>query len=173
MGQNTPAIISCIVALLSFLGVILFTGLQLSRKIVDAFKIEILRLFYSEPTASIFQWCRKTTNSGILPIFSEIKGFFPAYLRSKFCERYFASALAEVKKEFGETEYLKRINYDKPVGFQRMQIFQFIEKHEKKFRAAIRGEDFHSVRCLVDTHEQELRDALVNNMHHENFRDPL
>ena len=163
MDQNTPAIISCIVALLSFLGVILLTGLQLSRKIVDAFKIEILRLFYSEPTTSIFQWCRKTTNSSILPIFSEIKGFFPAYLRSKFCERYFASALAEVKNEFGETEYLKRINYDKSASFQRMQIFKFIEKHGKKFRSAIRGEDFYNVRSLVDTHEYELRDALVNN----------
>ena len=167
MDQNTPAIISCIVALLSFLGVILFTGLQLSRKIVDAFKIEILRLFYSEPTASIFQWCRKTSDFDILPIFSKIKGFFPAYLRWKYCERYFACALAEVKKEFGETEYLKRINYDKSVGFQRMQIFKFIENHEKKFRAAIRGEDFLDVRSLVDTHKSELRDALVNKAHHE------
>ncbi|MDE0017823.1 MAG: hypothetical protein OXU51_16695 [Candidatus Poribacteria bacterium] len=168
MDQNTPAIISCIVAVLSFLGVILFTGLQLSRKIVDAFKIEILRLFYSEPTTSIFQWCRKTTNSGILPIFSEIKGFFPAYLRSRFCERYFASALAEVKNDFGETEYLKRINYDESVSAQRRQIFKFIENHEKKFRAAIRGEDFHSVRCLIDTHKQELRDALINNKRYQN-----
>ena len=159
--------LNTIVSLLSFLGVILFTGLQLSRKIVDAFKIEILRLFYSEPTTSIFQWCRKTTDSGILPIFSEIKGFFPAYLRSKFCERYFASALAEVKNDFGEPEYLKRINYDESVSAQRRQIFKFIENHEKKFRAAIRGEDFLNVRCLVHTYERELRDALINNAHHE------
>ncbi len=160
MDQNTPAIISCIVGFLSFLGVILFTGLQLSRKIVDAFKIEILRLSYSEPTVSIFQWCRKTTNPGILPIFSEIKGFFPAYLRAKYCERYFACALAEVKKEFGESEYLKRINYDKSASFQRRQIFKFIENHQKEFKAAMRNEDFLNVPCLVDKYFRELCDAL-------------
>ena len=160
MDQNTLPIISLIISFLSFLGVILFTGLQLSRKIVDAFKIEILRLFYSEPTTSIFQWCRKTTNSGILPIFSEIKGFFPAYLRSKFCERYFASALAEVKNDFSETEYLKRINYDKSASSQRRQIFKFIENHQKEFKAAMRNEDFLNVPCLVDKYSHELCDAL-------------
>ena len=162
MDQNTPAIISCIVALLSFLGVILFTGLQLSRKIVDAFKIEILRLFYSEPTASIFQWCRKTTNSGILPMFSEIKGFFPAYLRGKYCERYFACALAEVKNELGEKTYSKGINYDKSMEVQRKQIFKFMEKHEKQVRAAMRGGDFHDVRSFLDRYYQELCKSLIN-----------
>ena len=163
MDQNTPAIISCIVALLSFLGVILFTGLQLSRKIVDAFKIEILRLFYSEPTASIFQWCRKTTNSGILPMFSEIKGFFPAYLRVKYCERYFACALAEVKNELGEETYSKGINYDESMEVQRKQVFKFMEKHEKQIRAAMRGGDFHDVRSFLDRHYQELYKSLINN----------
>lgn len=163
MDENTPAIVSCIVSVLSFFGVILFTGLQLSRKIVDAFKIEILRLFYSEPTASIFQWCRKTTNSGILPIFSEIKGFFPAYLRGKYCERYFACALAEVKNELDEETYLKGINYDKSMGIRRKQIFKFMEKHEKQIRAAIRGEDFQDVRRFLDQHYQELCKSLIDS----------
>ena len=166
--ENPTTVISCIVAVLSFFGVILFTGLQLSRKIVDAFKIEILRLFYSEPTASIFQWCRKTTNSDILPIFSEIKGFFPGYLCWKYCERYFACALAEIKAELGEKPYLNQINYDQSMETKRGQIFKFIESHEKEFRAAMQGEDFHNVRCLVDTYYQELRDALINKEGHQN-----
>ena len=163
MDQNTPAIINFIVPLLSLLIVILVTGLQLSRKIADAFKIEILRLFYSEPTASIFQWCRKTTNFGILPMFSEIKGFFPAYLRGKYCERYFACALAEVKNELGEETYSKGINYDKSMSVQRKQIFKFMEKHEKQIRAAMRGEDFHDVRRFLDQHYQELYKSLIDS----------
>ena len=166
MNENLTAVISSIVAVISLFGVILFTGLQLSRKIVDAFKLEILRVFYSEPTASIFQWYRKTSNIPL--IFTEIKGFFPIYLRWKYCERYFACALAEVKKEFGEKIYSKGIDYDESESAQRRQIFKFIESYEKEFRAAIRGEDFRNVRCLVDTHNQELRDALVNNTHCEN-----
>lgn len=161
MKENPAAVISCIVAVLSFLGVYLFTGLQLSRKIVDAFKIEVLRLFYAEPTLSIFQWYRKTSNSNIPPIFSEIRGFFPAYLRWKYCERYFAAALAEIKNEFGEKMYLKGINYHESVSGQRKQIFKYIENHEKKFRSAIRGDEFLSVRLLIDMHEKELRDALM------------
>lgn len=162
MSENSTAIISCIVAVISLFSVILFTGLQLSRKIVDAFKIEILRLFHAEPTASIFQWYRKTSNIPLM--FSEIRGFFPAYLRWKYCERYFACALAEVKKEFGEKVYLKGINYDRCGSIQRKQIFKFIESREKEFRAAIRVENFHDVRYLVDTYEQELRGALVTHI---------
>ena len=162
MNGNLTAVISCIVAVVSLFGVILFTGLQLSRKVVDAFKMEILRLFHSEPTASIFQWYRKTSNIPL--IFSEIKGFFPGYLRWKYCERYFACALAEVKNEFGEKVYLKGVNYDKCGSIQRKRIFKFIESHEREVRAAIRGENFHDVRYLVDTYEQELRDALVTRI---------
>ena len=167
MNENPTAVISSIVAVISLFSVILFTGLQLSRKIVDAFKLEILRLFYSEPTASIFQWCRKTSNSDIPPIFSEIKGFFPGYLRWKYCERYFACAQAEIKKEFGKKIYLKGINYDESMSVQRSRIFRFIESHKKECRKAIRGEDLSSVHCFVDQHYTELCNALVDNMDQE------
>ncbi len=167
MKENLTAVISCIVAVISLFSVILFTGLQLSRKIVDAFKIEVLRLFYSEPTASIFQWCRKTSNSDIPPIFSEIKGFFPQYLRWKYCERYFASALAEVELNLGSERYTKSINYDKSLISHRSQIFRFIESHKKECRNAMRGKDFSSVHCFVDQHYTELCNALVDNTHQE------
>ncbi len=168
MGENTIAIISCIIAALSLLGVILFTGLQLSRKIVDAFKIEILRLFYSEPTASMFQWCRKISDFNILPIFSEIKGFFPPHLRWKYCERYFACALAEVKNELDEKTYSKGINYDQSMSNQRKYIFKLMEDHEKEVRAAVRGEDFHDVHNFLDKYYQELCKALIDGVQREN-----
>ena len=167
MKGNLTAVISSIVAVMSFFTVILFTGLQLSRKIVDAFKIEILRLFYSEPAASIFQWCRKTSNSDIPPIFSEIKGFFPPYLRWKYCERYFASALAEVELDLGSEKYIKSINYDRSLISRRNRIFRFIENHEKECRKAMRGEDLSNVRCFVDQHYTELCNALVDNTYQE------
>ena len=159
MKENLTEVISCIVAVMSFLAVVFFTGLQLSRKIVDAYKIEILRLFRSEPTASIFQWYRKTSNSS-MPIFSEMKGFFPAILRIKYCERYFASAIVEIELELGEQIYLKGINYDESLSESRSKIFQFIENHQKEFKAAMRNEDFLNVPCLVDKYFRELCDAL-------------
>lgn len=156
------AIFSAIIAVIS----ILLTSIQLSRRIVDAFKVEILRLFYSEPTASIFQWCRKTSNPGILPTFSEIKGFFPVPLRCKYCERYFAPALAEVKSELNRCEYSRAIDYDKSMESSRIRIFRFIESHEKEFRSAVRGEDFLSVHCVIDKYFDELCEALRDTAVH-------
>ncbi len=63
--------------------------------------------------------------------------------------------------------YLKSINYDESLSASRSQIFQFIENHQKEFKAAMQGKDFYSVRDLVDTYYQELRDALVNNTNDE------
>lgn len=160
--DNPAAIISCIAAVVSVVCLVLFTWLQSSRKIVDAFKIEILRLFYSEPTASIFQWYRKTASPDIPPIFGEIKGFFPAIFRSKYSERYFAPALFEIELELGKERYLKGINYDKSLGSCRDRLFQFIENHENEFRSAVRGEDFLSVRCMLDKYFDELCAALAD-----------
>ena len=157
--NNEPAVIaafiSCTAAAISGACLLIITLYQLPRKIVDTFKVEIFRLFYSEPTASIFQWYRKTSNSGTSLRFSEIKGFFPAYLRNKYCESFFAVAIIEVQLCLGRDEYLKAINYDKSLYSDRIRIFKFIESHEKEFRAAMRGENFHNVRCLVATYYQE------------------
>lgn len=164
--DNPAAIISCIAAVVSVGCLVLFTWLQSSRKIVDAFKVEILRLFYSEPTASIFQWCRKTSNPGIPPTFWEIKGFFPAPLRCKYCERYFAPALVEVNSELNKHEYSRALDYDKSMESSRSRIFKFIESHEKEFRSAVRGEDFLSVHCVIDKYFDELCEALRDTAVH-------
>ena len=162
--NNDPAVIAAFIsstaAVISVACLLIITLYQLPRKIVDTFKVEIYRLFYSEPTASIFQWYRKTSNSGTSLRFSEIKGFFPAYLRNRYCESFFAVAIIEVQLCLGQDEYLKAINYDESAHSDRIRIFKFIESHEKKFRAAMRGEDFHNVRCLVATYYRELCNAL-------------
>ena len=134
--DNGTAVISCIAAVISVACLLIMTLYQLPQKIVDTFKVEIYRLFYSEPTASIFQWYRKTSNSGTSLIFSEIKGFFPAYLRNRYCEGFFAVAVIEVKLRLGQEEYLQTVNYDESRYPDRIRIFKFIESHKKKFRGS-------------------------------------
>ena len=154
------AIISCVAAVISVTCLLIMTIYQLPRKIVDTFKVEIFRLFYSEPTVSIFQWYRKTSNSGTSLRFSDIKGFFPVYLRTQYCQSFFAVAIVEIESELGQEKYLKGINYDESLSTCRSKVFQFIDNHQKEFKAAIQGEDFYSVRRLVFTYYEELCHAL-------------
>lgn len=159
--------ISSTAAVISVTCLLIVTLYQLPRKIVDTFKVEIFRMFYSEPTASIFQWYRKTSNCGTSIRFSDIKGFFPAYLRTRYCESFFAVAIAEVKLNLEETEYLKLISYNKALNVDRNKVFQFLEYHKREFRLAMRGENFHSVRYSVSTHYEKLCNALDNITYQE------
>ena len=70
--------------------------------------------------------------------------------------------MAEVKLNLEEAEYLKLVSYNEALNVDRSKVFQFLEIHEREFRLAIRGEDFHNVRCSVSTHYEELCNALDN-----------
>ncbi len=167
MTETIAVIISCLAAVFSGIatGISVYFSvrskkLQLSQEIIGAYKAEILRMLYAEPAVSIFQWYRKGTESGTLPVFSEIKGFFPVLLCQQSSERYFASAIVEVTLQLGEERYCKVINYDKSMSEYRRRIFEFIDNHEKEFRSAIRNENLLNVSSLIDKYFSELCDAL-------------